>query len=263
MVTNEKAPVLSLQKLGVNYGKLILYAVLQELKYGPSSPLPLYDALKGEIAGKRFSRKHFYERLTEMERLGLIEFIGKEEQKKIYAITERGRQEHQAAYDKYYPSFSSLLNLASVIRYDINRRGNKPEIEPISASDRRFFGRIANVFNLIAYNTLFMLREIYHTKRSGAPGHLIIAKDIQKEMEKKYGWKPSHGHFYDVMYRLETEHQWIYSTWDDEKKRSRRYLSITEEGLHMIEIKAQDVEHEMGEIILFLRSVLRVFDRQI
>ncbi|WP_047153666.1 PadR family transcriptional regulator [Aneurinibacillus tyrosinisolvens] len=263
MDTDEKSPVLSLQKLGVNYGKLILYAVLQELSYGPSSALPLYDSLKGEIAGKKFSRKHFYERLAEMEQVGFIRFVGKDAQKKLYEITEKGRAEYKVAYDKYYPSFSSLLNQASVIRYDINRRGNKPEIKPISTADRRFFGRIANVFNIIAYFALTRLREEHHARLRSEPVKRMIAKDIQNEIGETYGWKPSHGHFYDVMHRLEVENEWIHSKWDDDKKRSRRFFEITDRGLQIVELKAQDVEHEMGEVILFLRSVLRAFDRNV
>lgn len=240
MLNLEKETPLAIEKLGLSHKEIFTLAVLQQLDQQTEYGINIFKQLQQGLDGKRVSRSHFYATLEEMMKHRLIQEVpSSDKRKKVFAITEEGRNKREWYRDSYLGQFSAVKHLADVFLYEITKMGTMPKVIELKQDHQKFFSKIIYVRRLVEY---ILLKQLCRQNE-------IIPSRILDQCLTLYGWQPAKTYFYEVLWDMEKK-LWVSGEWEGERRTNRFYR---------LEAKGSEVFSEVEEAVLHSARTVRTF----
>ncbi|MGG3806441.1 hypothetical protein [Metabacillus fastidiosus] len=251
MATKRKQENVSVETFGLSQREFLTLFLLHELQKSPGYPADLHQKLKETYTGKVHSYDYLCKVARQLAESGDLQLI-KETRKKYYSTTAKGDE----LYKWYQENFKvQLIEVKKVIDrfvYDLTGSGTyEPVKHELPQEHRHYFSKMVSVMDLVRYVTL---------KAAAARKHVYMG-EIAELLKTRYGWISSKGYLYDLASEMEATDLLI-GQWEGER-RTKRYLKITDEGIHHYKQIADSAAYRVKEIQHYLQQILSMLNNRI
>ncbi|MEK5358075.1 helix-turn-helix transcriptional regulator [Paenibacillus sp. FSL L8-0709] len=229
------------ERLGLSTKDIIYLIVFRELSSDKGYLSDMYQVVRTELSAleKGKGRSYYYQVVNEMERFGWISLQGTIGKKKIYELSESGREKIETFRSTYHESISLLNQMADYLLFVITGSGSS-RAPSLSSEQLKLFNRLINVRFLTRYLILRILSDRSHQSET--------AIDILQLIRDTYHWQCAEGYIYELLHEMEDgEHEWVYGQWQDERRRYY-YYRITDQG-------SMALSQEEESALMFIRNL--------
>lgn len=234
--------------IGLTQKDIMYLYVYKELEDYPQHPGAIFKKLVENIDEKLMkSRAHFYKAVEEMNHNQWIAY-SMDGRKKIYSITDKGKEELKQYRDTYLEPFEAVKELSGFIQSSITGSAKGREVPEVSKDAQKLFNRLINVKELTIYLFLKILQD------NPEPFAQMTAKEIYESMEAGYGWVCSNGYLYETAHAME-EGGWIDGRWKGKRRTDYLYL-LTENGEKYLPKAAEDALYHVRKCYRFMKAII-------
>lgn len=236
---------LQVEKLGFSQREFLTLFILRQLTFNTNYPKNIHQLLIEQFPEKVHSYDYLCKVTKQLESEGLLQILPKG-RANILTITSTGIH----YLDQFELRFKAkLLEIKAVIdRFvkDITGSGQAtPVVQQLGEEHRLFFSKLVSVKDLVRYVTL----KEGQKKRTS-----LYMGEISLLLKEKYGWEASNGYLYELAMEMEKEGL-LRGRWESER-RSKRLLTITDEGVYYYQQIANSTRERLLKIQHFLTRIL-------
>lgn len=239
---------MSPEKLGLTQREVVYLFVFKELEENPQHPAAMFNKMQESISENFLkSRANFYAAIDEMTEKTWISFII-EGRKKIYSLTDEGKEKLEWYRKTYYLPFFEVKKLADFLLHRItgSRENHPPQEQDFPY--QKLFNRLINVRELVIYLFLQAL----------ARNHERTAKEIYKQIQEYYGWKCSVGYIYELAHEMEQK-EWLKGRWKGSRRTEYLYR-LTDAGLKVLPKAEESSVYYIRNVQRFMKTVVYLLD---
>lgn len=235
----------SLETVGLSHREFLTLYWLSELQHGSQYPRALHKKLESEFPGKPNSYDYLCKVARNMEQDKLVTVM-KESGRLYYSITPKGKERLSWYHDVYEKRLGEVKKVIDRLVSFITKSGRPSPIEHLLPEEHRtYFSKLVSVKDIVRYLAL----------KIGLTRSFYIG-EVEHELVELIGWKPSNSYLYHIAQEME-EAGLVVGKWEDDRKRTKRMLRVTDEGAHHFQQIATTTRERAVSIQSYLNYVLR------
>lgn len=239
----------SYKKMGLTQKEVLQIVILQMISQTPAHAAEIYRKIsensRRDPYGPTRSRTYVYKTIEELEIKSYIQYE-KQGRKKIFFITEYGKNFLHQYHEKIYPTLRKLATIIDHMLKTVNDKKKIPWKASPSEHEKKYLSKLVNVKKLVRWYTLHRLRE----------GHSLHGGYLYTEMKEWFGWMSNHGYFYQVLREMNHE-ELLTNFWVDEDTRSQRGYDITQYGMEQYDILSKQLQTHLKEVQQALQFMIK------
>jgi len=235
------------QAVGFSVGDALSLFLLRTILEQENYSKALYEHFNFVFPGRSVSYEYVARTANTLENNSFL-LSRTEGRKKIFQITEKGKDRLQEYENMYALRFSEVSTVIDRFYYFLTKNGSLPQVEikPLHEDFRSFISKLLSVKDVVRFMALRLSlnRTSFHMA------------EVQEQLNSLFGWSPSNGYLYDIAREME-ETNLLVGFWPDERRTVRK-LYKTDESEQFFIIVSASLTERITQVRRYLHYVLRM-----